>query len=146
MKTVMSQQQAAARHSERPLILIVDDEEPIVQALAMFFEDLDYGVCTFTNPRRALEHLSTCRPDLIITDLMMPGMNGGEFIRRVREEQHLNLPIIVMSAARTPAQAAHADAYLSKPFDLTALEQLIARFLPRRFVSHSDKQDMTLFA
>src|SRR6185437_2480955 len=117
---------------------LLDDEEPIIQALAMFLEDLNYDVCTFTSPRRALENLVSCRPDLIITDLMMPGMNGNEFIRRAREEQHVKTPTIMMSAARLPAQLMTADAYIGKPFDLNVLEQLIRRFLPQRCTNHDE--------
>lgn len=120
--------------SNAPLVLIAEDEEPIAQAIAYIVEDLGYKAAIAIHGRQALDIAVRSHPALIITDLMMPQMTGGDLIRAVRddaERSHYHAPpIILMSAAgRLLVESVGADAFLPKPFDVTQVEELLDRYL-----------------
>lgn len=82
------------------LILVVDDEPDITETYAMFLELHGYEVLTANNPVDALQIMSTRMPDLIISDCMMPHMDGVEFSVRVKGNPDSRaIPIILMSGA-----------------------------------------------
>ncbi len=116
------------------LVLIAEDEEPIAEAIALLVEDCGYTPLIANNGRQALELARTRRPALVITDLMMPYLNGDELIAALRSDAskdgHQSAPTILLSAAGLRRmQSAHADVLLPKPFDLDELEALLRRFL-----------------
>lgn len=117
------------------VVLIVEDEEPIALALAYIVEDAGYIPMVASQGRQALELARIQRPVLILTDLMMPQMSGGEFILALRREWRQHgwplPPIILMTAAsmRT-ALGVDADATLPKPFDIEQVEDLLRTYLP----------------
>ncbi|MBA3825485.1 MAG: response regulator [Ktedonobacterales bacterium] len=118
-----------------PLIIVVDDELAIAQGLAYFLEDLGFRVRIATSGKQALAAIEQEQPVLVITDYMMPQMNGGELIDAIRSQAartHQNAPILLlMSAAHHRAmQQATADAWFAKPFNLPEVEELLRRFLP----------------
>ena len=117
-----------------PVILIAEDEEPIAQAIAFIVEDLGYHPEIAHHGKQALELARANHPALIITDLMMPQMNGAELIRAIHEDatqQHYDAPpIILMTAAgRHYMESVGADAFLPKPFDVTQVEELVDHYL-----------------
>jgi len=117
-----------------PVVLIAEDEEPIAQAIAFIVEDLGYTPEIALHGKQALELARTSHPALIITDLMMPQMDGAELIRAIHEDatrQHYDAPpIILMSAAgRHYIESVGADAILAKPFDVTQVEELVDHYL-----------------
>ena len=113
------------------VVLIAEDEEPIAQALAYLVEDAGYSPVVAAHGKAALEIALAQRPDLIITDLMMPQMSGKEFISALRAAlDSATPPIILMTAAgRRYTDATGANALLSKPFDLSDVEALLERYL-----------------
>jgi DNA-binding response OmpR family regulator len=113
------------------VVLIAEDEEPIAQALAYLVEDAGYMPVVAVHGKAALEMALAQRPDLIITDLMMPQMSGKDFISALRAAlDTATPPIILMTAAgRRYTDAAGANALLSKPFDLSDVETLLERYL-----------------
>lgn len=118
-----------------PLVLIAEDEEPIAYALADLIEEVGYQTLIAQHGERALELARKHHPALIITDLMMPYLNGREVIASLRAQkvtpEHPIPPIILMSAAgQTHTRDAGADAVLNKPFDLEEIETLLHQFLP----------------
>lgn len=118
-----------------PLILIVDDEAPIAEALALMVEDAGYTALTAFRGRVGLELAREHQPALIITDLMMPQYDGASLIAAVRAENaatHRPPPhIIAMTAGGLRhAEVAGADAVLWKPFTIDEVEALLRRFLP----------------
>ena len=122
--------------AEPILILIVDDEEPIVDLLATFVADLGYTPLVAQNGQQALDLARECGPALIITDLMMPVMNGADLIVALRAEAaaqgRASPPIVLLTAgSRRAASQLPVEAVLLKPFDLTQLEQVIRRLLER---------------
>ncbi|HKE12452.1 MAG TPA: response regulator transcription factor [Myxococcota bacterium] len=100
-------------------ILVVDDEPQITRVLKTTLSSQGYGVRSATDGEEALDEMKTWAPDLIITDLRMPRMDGLELCRRVRKDSRI--PIIVLSvkgeeATKVEALDAGADDYITKPF------------------------------
>jgi CheY-like chemotaxis protein len=113
-------------------ILIVDDEQPMRELLIAIFEDAGHHALPAINGRHALEVLEQERPDLVLSDVMMPVLNGLNLCRRLKAEPSTaSIPVILMSAAgHEVADGSAADAYLDKPFELDELEALVRRWLP----------------
>ncbi len=134
---MMSKDAFAPETGEPILILIADDEEPIVELLATFVEELGYTPLVAQNGQQALELARERGPALIITDLMMPVMSGADLILALRAEaaEHgrASPPIVLLTAgSRRAADHLPVEAVLSKPFGLEQLERVIRRLLDRR--------------
>ncbi|HEX8995340.1 MAG TPA: response regulator [Ktedonobacterales bacterium] len=117
-----------------PLVLIVDDEAPIAQALSLIVEDAGYTALTAYRGGDGLELARRFRPALVITDMMMPQIDGLALIGRLREfaeSDGFQMPYIVAMTAGGLrfAQATGADAVLQKPFSIEDVELLLDRFL-----------------
>ncbi len=111
-------------------ILVVDDEAPIREFLALMLEDLGHEVRQAINGRQAVELASSRRPDLIISDVMMPLMDGPELCSWVKRELRPPPPVILASSAgRHLAVNSPADAFVDKPFDIDEIEDLVRRWL-----------------
>ena len=120
--------------AEEILILIADDEEPIVEMLATFVADLGYTPVVAQNGQEALDLARQHEPALIITDLMMPIMNGADLILVLRREAEAqgraSSPIVLLTAgSRRAASELPVEVVLLKPFDLSQLERVIRRLL-----------------
>ena len=116
------------------LVLIAEDEEPIAEAIAMLVEDCGYTPIIASNGRQALELARRRKPALIITDLMMPYLDGDELITALKEDAardgYTPPPTILLSAAGLRRmKISGADVLLPKPFELDELEKLLRRFL-----------------
>jgi two-component system phosphate regulon response regulator PhoB len=117
-------------NGSRGLVLIVEDEESILSSLAMLVELEGYRVAQASDGQQALQRIAECRPDLLLTDFMMPQLDGIELVRRLRAEPaYQELPIILMSAVRVDLSGVEAlvDAFLRKPMDLDHMFELIER-------------------
>ncbi|WP_052049900.1 PAS domain S-box protein [Leptolyngbya sp. KIOST-1] len=105
-----------------PLILLADDSVDTQDLVTVLLQGQGYTVEGVTDGVAALESIRRRRPDLILTDVMMPRLDGVELLRSLRADaQTRELPIILLSArsgedARIEGLAAGADAYLTKPF------------------------------
>ena len=115
-------------------VLIVEDEFFIAALLEMVLTDEGYRVLTAANGRQGLERLAEGpRPDLVISDYMMPVLDGAGLFRAMREnEAHRDIPYIVMSSMPEANVRARIDGYAAfvrKPFNLDAMVHLVARIL-----------------
>lgn len=114
-------------------ILLVDDELDLVELMCDLLASRGYDVTCATNGAVALDLLRHDDFDLVITDLMMPVMDGIELVKAVREEPRLgNLPVIMMSAQIERGRAAVGDqvqGFLAKPFRPNAIIDAIHRTL-----------------
>jgi two-component system response regulator VicR len=114
-------------------ILVVDDEYLIADILCFALEDEGFMVVTASNGRKGLEVLNREQPALIITDFMMPVMDGLEFATAVRALPSANhLPIILMSGAQAHIGMQRSDlfdAVLPKPFDINLIIAEVKRLL-----------------
>ncbi|MFY9588225.1 MAG: hybrid sensor histidine kinase/response regulator [Actinomycetota bacterium] len=105
-------------------ILVVDDEPDVLFLLRLTLEAAGYSVVEAAHGAEALETIQSTRPTLVITDLMMPVMDGRELIRRVRAEpETADLPIMLLSA--NPDQSVGADRVMRKPFNPRDLTRVI---------------------
>lgn len=114
------------------LILVVDDEVDITETYALFFGLHGFEVMTANDAVRALELIGERVPDLIVSDCMMPHMDGVEFSRRVKANPATrNTPLILMSGAPEFHDLASPsyELFLRKPVLLQRLLQEIARLL-----------------
>lgn len=117
-------------------VLIVDDEEPIAEALAMIVGEAGYHAEVARHGREALASARARWPALVITDLMMPYLDGASLIVALRAEAERGsrprASVVVMTASSSAiVHAVGADAILRKPFDLDDVERLLRRFLPK---------------
>src|SRR5437016_8159950 len=118
-------------------MLVVDDEAQITRVLKTTLSSQGYGIRTAADGEEALHQMKGWSPDLIITDLRMPNMDGLELCRRVRMESRT--PIIVLSVKgeetiKVQALDAGADDYVTKPFSMNELTARIRAALRRASV------------
>jgi len=122
--------------SEGSRILIVDDEPDMVDNCARILRRAGYSCLTTSDPHRALAYLETDRPDVVLTDLKMPEMDGMELLRRARALDPV-LPVIVITAFATIESAVDAVKhgafdYLPKNFSIDQLTVTVERALRHR--------------
>lgn len=98
-------------------ILIVDDDASMRFLLKMLFESAGYQVVEAHHGAAALERLDEARPDLVVTDLMMPVMDGHQLIALLRSDAETQSIPILATSARLAGASDAADAVLTKPFD-----------------------------
>jgi two-component system response regulator MprA len=106
------------------LVLVVDDDPDILQTLALCLSTEGYRVLTASNGEEALELLEKNKPHALLLDLMMPVMDGWQFVAELDARGWRRSPLLILSADRAVqghALKLHADAYLAKPFDLDDL-------------------------
>jgi DNA-binding response OmpR family regulator len=118
----------------RPAVLLVDDDLTLLSVLSRRVARAGYSVVTASSGAAALKLLQGSWPSLVIVDLMMPGMDGFELCRRIK--QLADLPIIVLSAvdaseAKVSALELYAEDYITKPFDPDELIARVQRILRR---------------
>ena len=116
---------------KKPQILIVDDEEKIRKVLSRMLEDENYGVKSVENGQKAIAILNSYKPDVIIMDQNMPGLNGIDALETIKEKNP-NLTVIIITAHGEVSLAVDAIKkgaydYLEKPFDNDKLLLLIKR-------------------
>lgn len=114
------------------LVLIVDDDAMIVEMLADVAVEAGHTVITAANGADALALARAQLPALIISDVMMPVMNGYALLQAVRETPELQQTLLFLmsaafSAQRSPPLDAPPDGYVAKPFNLGVIEQLLER-------------------
>ena len=117
-----------------PTILIIDDDEKLNLLLKDFFKDFGFTTLTATHPEDGLKIIKQKSPDIIILDVMLPGMNGFEVCKAVRKFS--SIPIIMLTAKgelmdRVVGLELGADDYLAKPFEPRELVARIQSVLRR---------------
>jgi CheY-like chemotaxis protein len=116
-------------------ILVVDDEEPLRDFLCIILEELGHHVLVATNGRQALELVRAYHPDLVISDVMMPGMSGVELCRTIKDDAeaagdgHLVPFILTSSAGPRAAQDSRADDFLDKPYEFGQIQEVVRHWL-----------------
>jgi DNA-binding response OmpR family regulator len=117
-----------------PTILIIDDDEKLSLLLKDFFKDFGFITLTATHPENGLKIIKQKSPDILILDIMLPGMNGFEVCKAIRKFS--SIPIIMLTAKgelmdRVVGLELGADDYLSKPFEPRELVARIQSVLRR---------------
>ena len=123
----------------RPSILIVDDDEAMRSIVACFVEQLGYRALAVDDPEKALSQAAVYPFDLVITDALMPRLDGRELCRRLKAlPDGASRKVILMSSlykslrARTEAYSFGIDDFLPKPIDFNMLGALLDRHVPVR--------------
>jgi len=123
-------------------ILVADDEPTLVATLKYNLERESYAVITAGDGESALDAARASHPDLIVLDLMMPGLNGLEVCRIIRREMHVPILILTARGAETDKVAGleiGADDYVTKPFSMRELVARVRALLRRS--EHAPAQD-----
>ena len=119
-------------------LLLVDDEPGIRESVQAYLEDNEgWTVTVASNADEALQTIESRVPDLIISDIMMPQVNGYEFLAKLKEDpRYRSIPVVFLTARgmtsdRIQGYEAGCDAYLSKPFDPEELEAIVKNLLSK---------------
>ncbi|HOW34931.1 MAG TPA: response regulator [Candidatus Omnitrophota bacterium] len=116
-------------------ILVIDDEPDLISVLQGRLESEGYKVVAASDGEEGLKKLATENPDLIILDLMLPGIGGYEFCAKVKaDEKFMHIPVLMLTARAGDVDKAMgfkcgADGYLTKPFSGEALLEEISELL-----------------
>jgi DNA-binding response OmpR family regulator len=102
-------------------VLVVEDDIDIRSALQGFLKDEGYNVLTAENGRTGLQMLEKEKPGLVLLDLMMPVMNGWEFLEEKSHSDSSKVPVLVISAVPGNPSIPGALGFLKKPIDLDRL-------------------------
>jgi CheY-like chemotaxis protein len=120
---------------EQPLILLADDNEDNINLILDYLQTQSYATVVARNGQEAMDRAKEEKPDLILMDIQMPGVDGLEATRRLRSDASMStIPIIAVTALAMPGDrerclAAGANEYLSKPVNLRRLVQIIETHL-----------------
>jgi two-component system phosphate regulon response regulator PhoB len=137
--------------SENPSILVVDDERDLVELMTVNLEAAGYRVIAAHSGDEGLAKASEHLPNLVILDLMMPGLSGIEIARRLRANPRTtSVPIIMLTARAAEADqivglSVGADDYITKPFSFKLLKARVEAIL-RRASGKSSRDTLTLGA
>ncbi len=124
-------------------LLVVDDEPNLLRAVAVVLRGEGYDVATARNAREALLKAAESVPDLIVSDVRMPGMDGYALARQLRRSPHSELiPIVFLTAKDEPEDRiegfrAGVDVYLTKPFEPNELVAVVRNILSRVERTHT---------
>jgi len=137
---VAAHSHAITAASRRPMVLVVDDDEPMKSIVACFVEQLGYRVMSSSDPVAALSMVATHDIDVVITDALMPRMDGREMCRRIKStpEGAQKKVIVMTSLYKSRVMRAEAldlfgvDEMITKPVDFTALSKLLDNLAPIR--------------
>ena len=130
-------------------ILIIDDDNNIAELIALYLTKEFYETRIVNDGKEAMKEFKSFQPDLLILDLMLPGIDGYQVCREVRQSS--DVPIIMLSAKaetfdKVLGLELGADDYLVKPFDAKELvarvRAVLRRFRPRAVSQHSNEKRM----
>lgn len=131
-------------------VLIVDDEEDILEFVSYNLSKEGYNILTAANGKEALSIALEHRPELIILDIMMPGMDGIEVCHQLRENKDLNNTLIVFLSARNEsftqvsALEAGGDDYITKPIKPNVLKSRVKAIIRRHYKFQNENQETLL--
>jgi DNA-binding response OmpR family regulator len=133
----------------RGSVLVVDDEPTIAEVVARYLERAGYGATIASDGPGAIEAAARSRPDLVVLDLMLPGLDGLEVMRRLREQDRDPIAVILLTAKgeesdRVAGLRLGADDYVVKPFSPAELVARVDAVLRRIDTSPSQEAPIEL--
>lgn len=115
-------------------IVVVDDEEKLCTLVSRFLTERGYEVATATNGTQALAEIERLRPEVVLLDVIMPGLTGIELLKLIRDRAFP--PRVIMVTANDEQDIARqamqegAEAYMCKPVNFDELDRVISRIFP----------------
>lgn len=128
-------------------LLLVDDEPGLREAVKAYLEDEGFTVHVASNAHEGWDLLQQTMPELVISDVMMPQVDGYQFLKQMREDPRFEaLPVVFLTARgmtsdRIQGYSAGVDAYISKPFDPDELVAIVSNILARRAAANKAAGD-----
>ena len=117
----------------RPRVLVLDDQEYLREVMAVVLNDAGYPARPVATVEEAWRRLEELRPEMLVLDLSLPNVSGVEFLQRLRAEPAWKtLPVVIVSGDPLKLSEIEDEPYvvaLHKPFDVTTLTAVVARFL-----------------
>jgi DNA-binding NarL/FixJ family response regulator len=141
---LISQENSQGVLSMSLTILVADDDFGTRLSISDYLDLSGYTVITASNGVDALSMVEKHHPDLMVTDIMMPGMNGYELVRRIRQLSAFRLLPVILLTARTKTEErilgyqSGCDLYLPKPFELEEIAAAIRNLLERSHIIQSE--------
>ena len=135
----------------KSVVLIIDDDQKLNELLSDYLGDFGYRTLTATHPDQGLKKLKSLSPDLIILDVMLPGMNGFEVCKTIRQTSRV--PIIMLTARgeimdKVVGLEVGADDYIAKPFEprelVARIQSVLRRVHKRDDISQQTFGDLTI--
>jgi CheY-like chemotaxis protein len=108
--------------------LVVDDEPAILRLVAVVLRDLGCHTLTAEDAESALLIIESDHPDVVISDIKLPGMDGVELAKRIKSNADSATPVLLMSAFAEPREH-QGDGFLAKPFDIEGLIDFVSPYL-----------------
>ena len=120
----MNEEHQRVPHSGKPTVLIVEDEPAIRAVVAALLEEEGYAVRRARDGLEALTIVDTDRVDLVLSDVVMPQLDGASLVRQLRQRGHL-VPVVLMSAVYADVDLPGVP-FVPKPFDVDRLLEAVA--------------------
>ena len=146
--TLRNDSESKESDSSRPTVLVVDDDTDVVHYLRELLSP-SYHVVYYFDAETAYQSMAKTAPDIVLSDVVMPGTNGYELCRRIKDDlQMCHIPVILVTAKNTVESQVEglktdADAYVTKPFEPTYLLALISSILTNRAKTRSHLSQAT---
>lgn len=133
----------------KPILLIVEDDNEINNLLKKILESQGYEIYQAFSGTEAGLYLKENMPDLILLDLMLPGMSGEEFLNQLRNKQQLKVPVLILSAKnaledKVALLRLGADDYITKPFEPEEIAARVHAALRRSSLSCTEQISQVL--
>jgi CheY-like chemotaxis protein len=113
----------------KPAVLVVDDEPAISRIIAVVINSLGCETILAATAEDALARLGQVQPQMMIVDVRLPGIDGVEFVHRIRQDSRFKrTPVYLMSAFAEPSEH-DGDGFLPKPFDVDQLSDIVERYV-----------------
>ncbi len=122
----------------KPVIVVAEDDAAIRTLLVIELESRGYAVIEAANGNEARDVIFSERPDAVIMDLMMPGMDGNAVLALIREDDEIHDTLVMMVTARSDSDAINesfaygADDYITKPFHADEIDRALRQLLDGR--------------
>lgn len=114
---------------ERTVCLVVEDEPTVRRLIQTILDEVDCDVVGVPDAEAAIRVMEEQRPHFILCDIRLPGMDGVELVRRIRQDPRLSsLPVILISAYGEP-DGHSADGFVAKPFDPDVLLEIVKPYV-----------------
>jgi CheY-like chemotaxis protein len=121
--------------AESKKILIVDDNEDVVTTYRVVLERMGYEVDVARDGNECLEKIESDRPDMVLLDVLLPGLSGNEVCRLIKDTARTSdIPVVAITASvaadtREKMSEVGADAFLLKPIEVSDLNRVVKKFL-----------------